>query len=148
MEKLERLISNLKELEVNVIKTIERTIKDNENIIIDMNTEDQLYDKGINRLGVELMDFKPYTPFTVSVKKKKGQVTTRVTLRDEGDFQKSFYIEYSAESFEIKASDEKTEALMKKYGKQIMGLSDINFKEIAFEYVAPEVLKEIQKMRV
>ena len=60
--------------------------------IIDANAEEQLFEQGINRLGVDIMDYRPYTPLTIAIKEEKGQPTNRVTLRDEGDFESSFYI--------------------------------------------------------
>jgi hypothetical protein len=52
--------------------------------IIDANAEEQLFEQGINRLGVDIMDYRPYTPLTIAIKEEKGQPTNRVTLRDEG----------------------------------------------------------------
>lgn len=56
-----------------------------------MNAEEQLYEQGINRLGVDIMDYAPYSPVTIEIKKALGQPTNRVTLRDEGDFESSFF---------------------------------------------------------
>ena len=41
--------------------------------IIDANAEEQLFEQGINRLGVDIMDYRPYTPLTIAI--KKGKVT-------------------------------------------------------------------------
>ena len=46
--------------------------------IIDANAEEQLFEQGINRLGVDIMDYRPYTPLTIAIKEEKGQPTNRV----------------------------------------------------------------------
>lgn len=114
--------------------------------IIDANAEEQLFEQGINRLGVDIMDYRPYTPLTIAIKKEKGQPTNRVTLRDEGDFHSSFYLEVGDTQFEIKAADFKTEDLIKKYGRQILGLTNENIAELIWQYVYPDLLNKAKKM--
>lgn len=114
--------------------------------IIDANAEEQLFEQGINRLGVDIMDYRPYTPLTIAIKKEKGQPTNRVTLRDEGDFHSSFYLEVGYTQFEIKAADFKTEDLIKKYGRQILGLTNENIAELIWQYVYPDLLNKAKKM--
>lgn len=121
-------------------KFIRRIILDNEAYIIDMNAQEQLYERGINRLGVKISDYAPYAPLTIEIKKAKGQPTNRVTLRDEGDFESSFHLEVGDTQFEIRASDPKTEELIKKYGRQILGLTDENLEELIWNYIYPELL--------
>ena len=114
--------------------------------IIDANAEEQLFEQGINRLGVDIMDYRPYTPLTIAIKKEKGQPTNRVTLRDEGDFHSSFYLEVGDTQFEIKAADFKTEDFIKKYGRQILGLTNENIAELIWQYVYPDLLNKAKKM--
>lgn len=120
-------------------------IWDNDAYIIDMNAEEQLFERGINRLGVEIMDYAPYSPFTIEIKEAKGQPTNRVTLRDEGDFESSFFLEVGDKQFEIKASDFKTEDLIKKYGRQILGLTDENIAILTWQYIYPDLMDEAKK---
>ena len=112
----------------------------NDAYIVDMNAEEQLFEQGINRLGVDIMDYAPYSPYTIEIKEMKGQPTNRVTLRDEGDFESSFYLQVSDKQFEIKASDFKTEELIKKYGRQILGLTDENIASLIWDYIYPDLL--------
>ena len=95
-------------------RIIQNIIWDNEAYIVDLNAEEQLFEQGINRLGVEISDYAPYSPVTIAIKEAKGQPTNRVTLRDEGDFESSFYLEVGDKQFEIKASDFKAEDLIKR----------------------------------
>lgn len=127
-------------------KFIRRIIIDNEAYIIDMNAQEQLYERGINRLGVKISDYAPYAPLTIEIKKAKGQPTNRVTLRDEGDFESSFHLEVGDTQFEIRASDTKTEELIKKYGRQILGLTDENLEELIWNYIYSELLDKAKSI--
>lgn len=124
---------------------VQEIILDNEAFITDMNAQEQLYEQGVNRLGVSISDYAPYSPTTIAIKRAKGQPTNRVTLRDEGDFEASFFIEADREKFTIKASDWKTEELTKKYGSQILGLTQENKEELIHAYIYPELLTKAKK---
>lgn len=123
-------------------RLIQNIIWDNEAYIVDLNAEEQLYEQGINRLGVEIADYAPYSPVTIAIKEAKGQPTNRVTLRDEGDFESSFFLEVGDKQFEIKASDFKTEDLIRKYGRQILGLTDENIAILIWQYIYPDLINE------
>lgn len=126
-------------------RLIQNIIWENEAYIVDMNAEEQLFEQGINRLGVEISDYAPYGPVTIEIKEAKGQPTNRVTLRDEGDFESSFFLEVGTKQFEIKASDWKTEELIKKYGRQILGLTDENIAILIWQYIYPDLMNEAKK---
>lgn len=119
-------------------------IQDNEKIILRMNADEQLYEEGINTRGVSIASYAPYTPFTVQIKQMKGQPTDRVTLRDEGDFERSFYLQVDSDIFTIRASDWKTEELVQKYGDEILGLTDDNI-DIVRTFVVRELKEQLQK---
>lgn len=147
MDKIANLISRLKGLESSIQTTIAQVIKANEGVIIDMNTQEQLYEQGVNSDNVEISSYQPYTPFTVSIKQGKGQPTGRVTLRDEGDFYSGWYIEFMPDGFKLGSSDSKADKLGKKYGYQIFGLTDANLDELTIQYILPELLTLINKIK-
>jgi hypothetical protein len=95
-------------------------IQEGEEIVLDLNREEQLYE-GKDAQGREIRP--KYTPFTVSIKRIKGQPTDRVTLKDTGDFYQSFDIKYGPDYFEIIATDGKTKKLQRKYGPEVLGLN-------------------------
>lgn len=140
-----KLIDNLRQrvTEFNELlqsgRLIQSIILENEYVITDMNSEDQLYEQGVNRLGVNIMDYAPYSPLTIEIKKEKGQPYNRVTLRDEGDFEQSFYVEADRQQFTIKAADWKTEDLIQRYGRQILGLTEENKIILIWAYIYPEL---------
>lgn len=126
-------------------RAFQNIVKAHEAAIVQMNAEDQLFFEGINSLGVNIMSYAPYAPLTKWIKANKHQPTNRVTLRDTGDFHRSFYVVAGSESFEITASDEKTEALKLKYGKEIFGLTEESRDELATKYLYPELLEQAKK---
>ncbi len=144
--RLDSLIHSLSSVEEKIIQAIQDVIKNNAHWIVELNSEIQLYEKGENRKGVELASYAPYSRATIAIKREKGQPTGRVTLRDTGDFHRSFFIEYTSDSFEITASDHKTYDLVKEYGEDIFGLTDEHFKDIAEHYVKPELIKLFKKL--
>lgn len=129
---------------INSGKWVQQIIYDNEAYIVDLNAEEQLYEQGINNLGVSISDYAPYSPVTIEIKKAKGQPTNRVTLRDEGDFESSFFLEVGQNQFEIKASDWKTEKLIKKYGRQILGLTNENIERLIWDFIYPDLLSKLK----
>lgn len=125
---------------------VRKVIEDNDAEICDMNAQEQLYEQGINRLGVDISDYAPYSPITIDIKKLKGQPTNRVTLRDEGDFHSSFYVVATDTSFEVKAKDTKAEHLLSRYGRQILGLTRENLMTLVHEYIYPNLLRDARTM--
>lgn len=124
---------------------LEDIIRDKEDVIVSAIADDQLYRRGINGRGEKIMDYMPYTPRTIQNKKRKGQPTTRVTLRDTGAFHGSMYVVFDSEGFYITASDEKTQDLVEKYGEEIFRLTDKNFTRIIRSHVRKELVKRLKK---
>ena len=90
--------------------------------IIQMNTEDQLFDKGIDSKGESLGE---YSPFTIELKKLDGQRYDHITLKDEGDFYKSFRVSVNKVTIEITADPIKDgNNLFDDFGEDIIGLTD------------------------
>lgn len=118
-----------------------RSILDREDIrefIIFLNTEKQLFEKGINSLGGSL---GIYTQFTIEEKKKKGQPFDRVTLRDTGEFHESWEITVTQQADLIfDADDEKQDtSLFEKYGIDILGLTEESL-EVLIDVVKEEFI--------
>lgn len=125
---------------------LEDIIKDKEDVIVSAIADDQLYRRGINGKGEKIMSYAPYKPRTIQRKKKKGQPTTRVTLRDTGEFHKSMYVVFDSEGFYITASDEKKPFLVKKYGEKIFRLTDSNFSRIIRSHIRKELVKRLRNI--
>ncbi len=82
-------------------------------------------DKPLDEIGGE------YSPYTVMLKKDKGQITDHVTLKDTGEFYKSFktfwrnekngVIQITADTIKELGVD-----LIDRWGREIIGLSEDN----------------------
>jgi len=125
---------------------ISEIIENNDAEIIEWNSEEQLFEKGITANGVSIATFAPYSPVTVEIKQGKGQPTDRVTLRDTGDFHNSFFLDIDKEKFEIYASDWKTRTLTDLYGEDIFGLTPDNIKDLKEYILLPELQKQARKI--
>ena len=132
--------------ELDTGEIAKKIVRDNDNVLIDMNAQDQLYAKGVNRLGVRIDEYQPYRPLTIKVKIEKRQPYDRVTLKDTGEFYDSFYVETAEDRFYIKASDEKTNWLIKKYGAEIFGLTNDSLAEFINDYVKDEAYNRVKEI--
>ena len=132
--------------ELDTGEIAKKIVRDNDNILIDMNAQDQLYAKGVNRLGVRIDEYQPYRPLTIKVKIEKRQPYDRVTLKDTGEFYDSFYVETAEDRFYIKASDEKTNWLIKKYGAEVFGLTNDSLAEFINDYVKDEAYNRVKEI--
>lgn len=96
--------------------------------VIRLNQE-QLYEDGIRSDG---SDLGPYRPFTIEVKRRKGQRYDHVTLHDEGDFYRSFYVEFGEDWFEVMADDHSKydRPLLEVYGENVLGLTRYNMERL------------------
>ena len=124
---------------------LEDVVRDKEDVIVSAIADDQLYRRGINGKGEKIMDYMPYTAKTIKNKRKKGQPTTRVTLRDTGAFHESMFVVFDSEGFYITASDEKTQDLVEKYGKEIFRLTNKNFTRIIRSHIRKELIKRLKR---
>lgn len=144
MDKLNNLITRLKQFENVLLMAIEKAIRDNEEFILALNYEDQLYDKGIDRDGKKLSP--PYAESTIKRKKRKNQPTGRVTLRDENVFHRSFYIYYGTDNFQIMTTDPIEPFLTYRYGETILGLTDENLSYVIEKIIAPVIMEKLKEL--
>lgn len=115
-EKIDRLERWQKEAGEQVILVAEPF----EDEIIALNTEEQLFARGVDATGNPITP--PYTPYTVELKKEKGQPYDRVTLRDTGDFHRSFEVFWLRGGFQLNATDWKLKKLQNQYAQPLLGL--------------------------
>lgn len=116
--------------------------------IIYLNTWDQLYDRGIDSEGKSLGHYQPYTVF---LKEKKGQPTDHVTLRDTGDFYKSFKVKFLNLDIQIVSDPIKygplgAVNLLTQWGKEIIGLTEESLsilRDKAIEILTPLIKEKL-----
>lgn len=101
--------------------------------IVRLNTQDQLFDKGIDSLNDTLGD---YSPITVTIKRRKGQKTSNITLKDTGEFYDSFDVVVKRDGLEITADTMKEDNdLAEMFGIDILGLTDDSLDKLIREYI-------------
>ena len=140
MATIEASINRIKTFDFD--KAILKVVKDNDNIAIDLNTDAQLFDKGIDSKGNLLPG--PYAPFTIDIKSIKGQPTDRITLRDTGDFHDSFFLKANSFPVEVDASDPKTAELKSEWGEDIFGLTGESQSELN-DHILPDIQNVYKK---
>ena len=122
--------------------------KDNSilDLIVELNTEKQLFDKGIRSDGTQLPN---YSPTSIAF---YGKPNRSFTLKDSGDFYKSFiaFVD-SSKNITIQSNPEKVDSLtgfninlLEMYGEKIEGLTQES-KEILNKKIIIPVEKYIKK---
>lgn len=142
---LRNLEYRLRAFKDDLPRVLEDAVRAKEEVIVSAIADDQLYRRGIDGKGVKIMDYQPYTATTVKIKRRKGQPTTRVTLRDTGAFHKSMFLVFDSEGFYVTSSDNKTQELVSKYGETIFRLTNSNFNRILRVHVRREIVKRLKK---
>lgn len=117
MDKLYALTRNIQKLNdifIGIAVFNHQTVKD---FIIELNTQGQLFDKGEDSLGNLLPTYSKVTELISGGKKKAG---TPFTLKDTGDFYKTFFVTVNSNGdFDINANTLKAD------NGQITDLEDI-----------------------
>lgn len=138
---LEYRLRKFKEL---LPKYLADIVSDKEEVIINYIRNNQLYRRGINGKGQKIMDYMPYKPSTIKKKLRKGQPTTRVTLKDTGKFHGSMFLVLEKDGFYITSDDEVTKFLVKKYGDEIFRLTDENLNKLLKTHIRKELVKRLK----
>lgn len=142
---LDNKIKALTEAEKGFENLVIKTSKQFEAAILDLNTHEQLFLKGVDSQGQTIVP--QYSRTTVQYKRAKRQPFNRVTLQDTGDFHLSFQVRFGKKDFAIYATDPKTNKLERKYGKDITGLTDKSSRELA-ELMRDDFTDELRKIIV
>ena len=123
---------------------LEDIIRSKEDVIVAAIANDQLYRRGITGTGEKIMSYAPYSPRTIKAKLKKGQPTTRVTLRDSGDFHRAMHLVFDTDGFYITSEDKKTPFLVSKYGPAIFELTRENLNRIVRAHIRKELVRRLK----
>lgn len=135
---LDRAIKvNIDDIMFNILKQEDDVIE----LIIELNTEEQLF-QGVDGKGRELADIGgTYAPITVAIKRTENQPFDRVTLKDTGDFYKSFYVVPLKDGFEIVADTIKDgQNLEDRWGNEIIGLNELSIEQLQ-AFLVPLVIE-------
>lgn len=141
MKIIESKILSLSTFQDNIERYMEDITKSIEEQIVDINVEQQY--SGLRSDGESIRP--PYAESTKRRKKRKGQPTDRVTLRDTGQYHASFAMSYEPDSFSIYAQDFKAKYLVHRYTTKIYGIQDEYLKALAEEIYQPRLVERLRK---
>lgn len=140
MANLRKTIARIKKFDFE--KALLKVVKDNDNVAIDLNTDDQLFAQGIDAKGNLLPG--PYAPFTIEIKTLKGQPTDRITLRYTGDFHDGFFLSTNSFPLVMDSRDSKTAELKQEWGEDIFGLTEDSQDEFN-KQILPDLQSELRR---
>lgn len=124
---------------------LEEVVRSKEDVIISYIKDDQLYRRGVNGEDIKIWSYAPYAPSTIARKKKKGQPTTRVTLKDTGAFYEGMHLVFEPDGFYVTSSNKVTSFLKKRYGEAIFRLTDKNLTKLLQSHIRKEFVKRIKQ---
>jgi hypothetical protein len=130
----------------NLIFDINSRIESKE-LIIRLNTEDQLFNKGEDATGRTLESIGgAYAPSTVENKKRQGLPFDRVTLADTFEFYDSWTIIVRIDEIEIIVDPVKPGGvnLLDEWGENVVGLNEENLN-VYRQYVKEALKKLLRK---
>lgn len=121
-----------------------------QNLVVELNTQEQLFNKGEDSTGRKLSDIGgDYSPVTMEMAKEVGRPKkseSDINLHDTGEFYKSFSVTPFVGGFEIDADPIKDDTnLFTEWGENIVGLNEENLQLITDEYI-DYFQKEISKI--
>lgn len=98
--------------------------------IIEFNTRDQLYEKGVNSKGVKLSDIGgDYSNYTLQLHPEK--IRDRITLYDTGEFYESWRVVVDETGITIYVDPIKEDTnLLQEWGEDVVGLADESMEKL------------------
>lgn len=84
-----------------------------------------------------------YKPFTIEMKKLKGQPFNRVTLFDTGAFYAGFFVKVFDRGWELNSRDPKRNKLKNRWGDDIFGNTEEDEKDFNKQQVLPDLLEHM-----
>ncbi len=142
MGTVSRFNAKLLELKNSINKSIQNSISTNKAVLIEQQTGGQ-FDKGQDSQGIQ---FIPKYAFSTKVaKRRKGQPTDRVTLKDTGKLYNNIEIQAQTTQAIITANVEYFKYLVTHYDKNtILGIQTEAMKDFLKEFTLPEIEKNFK----
>ena len=143
MSSISRYITELKNINSNFDFEVGKIILENKGKILSM-IKLRLFNKGIDGSGSSILP--SYRTSTVISKRKKNQRTSHVTLRDKGSFYKGMFITYKNDSIFIDSNVQYKLFLTRKYGEDILSLTEQEQQFIIDSIIEPGINKLINSI--
>jgi len=126
----------VEDLQKSVNLSIQESVNKNKDVLKTMQTEQQMF-AGQTATEEKIKPF-PYAKSTINYKKRLGQPTDRITLKDTGDFYNSIEIEAKTDDFVISTQISYSIYLVEKYA-DILGITDTNLNTFVNNYTLPVI---------
>ncbi len=139
--RLTDVIDNIRALSTNKALFFIMSKDENKDLVIQLNTEEQLFSKGIDSNGTRLENIGgEYSEYTVFLKKSDNLPVDRITLYQTGDFYDTFNVIVEKDGFIIEANTIKgNEDLQDRWGDDILGLTNESINEL-IDAIIPQII--------
>ena len=142
MTVVSRFTKTVKQLQRSINPTIKKTVEENKALIIDQQTDEQLYEGKDS----DDKDIRPSYALSTKIIKTKyrspSQPTDRVTLKDSGDLYKSIKVDAKTNEMIISANVEYFKYLVTHYSSnKLLGLNDKFLEKFTKKKVLPNLEK-------
>lgn len=134
----------VRQVEEVAYPTIQEQFVKYDSVIIEYITQQQLFQKSEDGNKRKLRP--KYAPRTETYKRRRGQVSSRVTLRDTGEFYNSFKVYVDGDDIVIEATEDYVKYLTAKYGDAILEVQDENLEDFFKRYIESELKSRIDKI--
>lgn len=125
--------------EKTLMEELEQTINSFDFVLKDYVVNKQLFREGIDGDGKRLEGYKRTT---IRIKIRKGQPVDRTTLHDEEDFVNSIQIDAFSDRFEVTSDVDHDKYIVKRYGQNVLKITNENFREFMINYFLPNLKKK------
>lgn len=136
----DRQIKFIDELEQTFMAELEKTIRSFDFVLKDFIVNKQLFQQGIDGDGDKLPGYKRTT---IRYKLRKGQPVDRTTLHDEENFVASIHIDAKSDHFEVTSDVTYDKYIIKKYGRDVLKVTNENMREFMENYFLPNLKQKI-----
>lgn len=139
------LIGKLENIEREIPHIVDKTVIDNDHILVDYVVKDQQEDRGIGGTGRTLGE---YSPVTVAIKRLKGQVTSHVTGRDTGRMHRTSHVVLRNHKFSVEHGGESyMEEFEERYeDERPYDIAEENLQDFIHNFIQPDLIKGIRKL--
>ena len=118
------------------------------NMVVELNTEGQLFELGQDESGELLENIGgDYATKTKLYKRQQGQPIDRVTLKDTGEFYRSFRaeVQYNGDIIITANTIKEGEDLQQRWGKGILGLNKQSKEKLQNE-IRDDIIREVRQI--
>jgi hypothetical protein len=144
MEDIDKLLSNIDNLDLNDILFAMWSRNDTQDYIVELNTVEQLYNEGIRSDDSEIGQYTDNTKQMKTVGSGDSRID-HITLKDTGAFYKSFKIKPNKKGFKIIANPNKDDTnLFEEFGVDIVGLTKDNVFKL-LDFIEPMFNEEVER---